>query len=79
MGVAVEVTGIGVFVAVAVKYKIGGKAVDAEVETGLDVATFPVHADNKNKTPTTILIFFINPSMPRVDDSNPKVSATHPG
>ena len=79
MGVAVEVTGIGVRLAVAVKYKMGGKGVDAEVESGLDIATVPVHADNKNKTPTNILSFFIIPSMIREDDSDPKVSASHPG
>ena len=68
----------GVAVDVAVKYWIAGIAVKVDVGVPFGVATVPVQADNKNKTPTSILIFFIIPSTLKGDDSDPREYAVHP-
>jgi hypothetical protein len=61
MGDGIDVA-VGVAVHIAVEYLIAGKGVGAFVEMEFGLAV-PLHADNRNKTPTNIFIFFIIPSI----------------
>ncbi len=76
IGVIVDV-GATVAVLVAVEYLMTGKDVGVCVEFGSGVRTVPVHADNKNKTPTNTFILFIIPSILIGDDSDPRECANH--